>query len=145
MDICLVMIFWRDRKMSKTITWNEDNSYVVLSYLRSQCWLEWVSCVSHRRFGLGTVVISSDLMDRFERRGSMVRRCLKGLNCGWRQESAYCRITWQPSYSSCNAIKITAFAACYYEYGLWWRIHCNESLAVCYQVPSVVGSKVIWW
>jgi len=53
-----------------------------LSCLRSEHWLEWLSCVSHRRFGLGTVMVSSDLMDRLERRDSMVRKCVKGVNCG---------------------------------------------------------------
>jgi hypothetical protein len=53
-----------------------------ISCLRSQYWLEWVSCVSHRRFGLGTVMVSSDLIYRFGRRGSMVRKCVKGVNCG---------------------------------------------------------------
>jgi len=28
------------------------------------------------------VMVSSDLIDRFERRGSMVRKCVKGVNCG---------------------------------------------------------------
>jgi hypothetical protein len=35
-----------------------------------------------QNFGVGTVMISSGLMDRFERRGSHVRECVKAANCG---------------------------------------------------------------
>jgi hypothetical protein len=68
--------------MSKPLPEMKTTHMWFLSCLRSQCWLEWVSYISHRRFGLGTVMVSSDLMDRFERRGSMVRKCVKGVNCG---------------------------------------------------------------
>jgi len=40
-----------------------------------------IMCISQTVW-TGTVMVYSDLINRFERRGSLVRKCVKELNCG---------------------------------------------------------------